>query len=305
MPHAHPPGPFDDPPRPVSPTVEISAGGTSARIATRGAEPVAWSVDGTELIWDADPSWWPKSAPVLFPLVGQTVAGGIKVDGVRYPMPVHGFAPTSTYAIEEREADRVRMSLRDNDATRAAYPFAFALTIDYRVAAGRFSAAFTVSNTGAVAMPYAIGFHPAFHWPFAGGDKHGHAIVFETAEDPMIPDVAANGMFRATRHRAPIEGRTLPLSEGLLAGTPLCFRDARSRSLHFENGIGGAIVVEAENFPHLVVWAKAGAPFVSLEQWTGHSDPEGFDGELADKPSMRFMPAGETARYAVHMSYRA
>ena len=197
------------------------------------------------------------------------------------------------------------MSLKDNAATRAAYPFAFALTVDYRVAAGRFSATFTVDNTGTVAMPYAIGFHPGFNWPFAGGDKHDHAIVFDEAEDPMIPEIAANGMFKTTRHRAPLEGRRLRLSEGLLAGIPLCFRDAKSRSLRFENGTGGAIVATVENFPHLVVWSKAGAPFVSLEQWTGHSDTEGFEGELAEKPSMRFLPAGETARHAVHLNYEA
>ncbi len=305
MPQAHPPGPYDDPPRPVSPTVEISAGGTSATIATRGAEPTAWSVDGTELIWDADPSWWPKSAPVLFPVCGQTVTGSIKVDGVRYPMPLHGFAPTATYAVDERGSDHVRMSLKDDAATRAAYPFAFALTVDYRVAAGGFSVTFTVANTGTVAMPYAIGFHPGFNWPFAGGDKHDHAIVFDEAEDPMIPEIAANGMFKTTQRRAPLEGRRLRLSEGLLAGIPFCFRDARSRSLRFENGTGGAIVATVENFPHLVVWSKPGAPFVSLEQWTGHSDTEGFEGELAEKPSMRFLPAGETARHAVHLNYEA
>ncbi len=305
MPQSRPPGPYDDPPRPVSPAVEISAGATSARIATRGAEPVAWSVDGTELIWDADPTWWPKSAPVLFPLCGQTISGTIKVDGVRYPIPLHGFAPTATYTVEEQAADHVRMGLSDDAATRAAWPFAFALTVDYRVTAGRFSAAFAVKNTGTITMPYAIGFHPGFHWPFAGGDKHGHAIVFAEAEDAMVPEVGAGGAFKATRRRLPMAGRTLPLGEGLLAGAPLCFFNARSRSLRFDDGVGGAIVVETENFPHLVVWSKAAAPFVSIEAWTGHADPEGFDGELAEKPSMRFLAAGETARHAVHMSYEA
>lgn len=303
MPRTRPPGPYDDPPRPVSPTIDISADGTSARIATRGAEPVAWSVDGAGLLWDADPTWWPKSAPVLFPLVGQTVAGSIKVDEVRYPMPVHGFAPTSTYAIEEKEADHVRMSLTDDAATRAAYPFAFALTADYRVAPGRFSAVFAVSNTGAVAMPYAIGFHPGFNWPFAGGDKFGHAIVFENAEDPHVPEVASTGMFKASRRYVPMAGQRLQLTEGLLAGTPLCFSDARSRSLRFENGVGGAIVVDVEDFPHFAIWTKAGAPYLSIEEWTSHADPEGFDGELFDKPFMRFLPAGQTARHAVHLRY--
>ena len=97
-----PPGPFTDPPRPASPTVELQAGAGRAAIATRGAEPVAWSVGDIDLLWDGDPTWWPKSSPVLFPLCGQTRAGTIKVNGVDYPIPIHGFAPTTRFAIDEQ-----------------------------------------------------------------------------------------------------------------------------------------------------------------------------------------------------------
>ena len=195
------------------------------------------------------------------------------------------------------------MALRDDPETRAAYPFAFALTVEYRVTDTALSAAFTVQNPGNVVMPYAIGFHPGFNWPFAGGEKHGHSIVFEKAEEPTVPKVGAGGVFLTTRQPVPMDGRRLPLIDGLIAGTPLCFFDANSHSVRFENGVGGAIVVEAEDFPHFALWAKAGAPYLSIEEWTGHADPEGFAGELSEKPSMLFLAAGAEARHAVRLTY--
>ena len=65
----------------------------------------------------------------------------------------------------------------------------------------------------------------------------------------------------------------------------------------------GQSLVEVDNFPHVALWTKPGAPYLSIETWTGHADPEGFDGELAEKPSMRFLEAGGTAQHAVRLRY--
>jgi galactose mutarotase-like enzyme len=48
---------------------------------------------------------------------------------------------------------------------------------------------------------------------------------------------------------------------------------------------------------------RPGAPFLCLEAWTGYSDPEGFTGELKDKPGMRLLGAGETARHSATYSF--
>jgi galactose mutarotase-like enzyme len=299
-----PPGPYTDPPRPVSHLTTLRAGDARAAIAERGAEPVAWQVGGVDLLWDGDETWWPKSSPVLFPLCGQTRFGRIKVGGRSYPIPLHGFAPTTWFTRREQAADSVNFVLGTTAKTRAAYPFDFGLSVTYRLAPdGAFTAAFEVSNLGKEPMPYAIGFHPGFNWPFARGDKHTHAVVFENAEDPMVPEVGEGGAFKHTRRRVPLDGRRLLLTDGLLAGTPLCFFEANSRSVRFENDRGAAIVVEAENFPHFAIWSKAGAPYLCIESWTGYADPEDFDGELADKPSMRFLAPGAAAHHAVRLRY--
>jgi galactose mutarotase-like enzyme len=90
---------------------------------------------------------------------------------------------------------------------------------------------------------------------------------------------------------------------GIVGGEAIDVEDVASVSLRFENGLGGAVIVEVDDFPHFAIWAKAGAPYLCIEAWTGYSDPEDFDGELADKPSMRLLPAGARARHAVRLSY--
>jgi galactose mutarotase-like enzyme len=75
--------------------------------------------------------------------------------------------------------------------------------------------------------------------------------------------------------------------------------------MRFESPQGSSIEMILENFPHLAAWTKPGAPFLSLEAWTGHADPEGFEGEMFEKPSMILLPPGATSRHRVAMRFRA
>jgi galactose mutarotase-like enzyme len=62
--------------------------------------------------------------------------------------------------------------------------------------------------------------------------------------------------------------------------------------------------MELERFPHLAVWSRPTAPFLSLEAWTGHADWEDADGELASRASMIRLRPGEMGRHGVRLSWR-
>jgi galactose mutarotase-like enzyme len=53
------------------------------------------------------------------------------------------------------------------------------------------------------------------------------------------------------------------------------------------------------------LWTRPGAPFLCLEAWTGHSDPEGFAGDLFEKPAMRALAPGARARHRAVYRYFA
>jgi galactose mutarotase-like enzyme len=289
--------------------IVLVSGEARLRVALLGAEARGWSVGGVELLWPGDPAIWPDVSPILFPIVGWT-RDGIRVAGKRYHLGVHGFARTLTFEIESASADFVGLVAHDGAATRALYPFAFAFRVEHRLAPGSWEVALEIENKGAFAMPYACGLHPGFNWPFAGADRTGAQFRFASPERPEVPVIAPGGLFSKRMRRIPLdEGTTLPLDDALFAREALCFLDAASRSVRFEQADGSALEMAVDDFPHLALWTKPGAPFLSLESWTGYGDPVGFAGDLAKKPSMRILRPHEIARhravYRFHPAARA
>lgn len=284
--------------------IELVNGPARASIATEGAELHAWQVAGADLLWSRAPSWWEKSSPILFPIVGWANQGLIRADGLARPMGVHGFAAASAFALEARTAASATFVLRDTAATRAIYPYAFRLAVTYQLEPDRICATFVLRNPGPRALPYALGLHPAFRWPLAEQPRDEHAIIFAEAEAPEVPVIAPGGLFSQARRPVPLDGRRLRLNDALFAADALCFLNARSSAFRFTAGAAGpSITLEARDFPHLALWSKPGAPFVSMEVWTGYGDPVGYDGELADKPGMRQLAADAEASHAVDFIY--
>lgn len=286
----------------MSEAIALSAGDATLRVHERGAEATSWRVAGRELLWPGGDAW-ARSSPVLFPIVGWARNGHIRVDGRSYPIGVHGFASSETFAVAERDGAGVVFTLCDSPSTRSRYPFAFRLEVSYRLAPREVAIGFSVTNTGDAAMPFAIGLHPGFLWPFAAAGPQRHAILFEREEAGSVPVIDENGLFTEASRPIALDGRRLPLSHELLAREALCFLNANSRSLRFVSPTGEAIAVEMDDFPHVALWSRPPAPFLCVECWTGHGDPRDFGGELADKPSMRKLAPGGVSRHAIRWRF--
>jgi galactose mutarotase-like enzyme len=283
-------------------SVEIASGGASARIALRGAELKSWRVDGRELIWPGDDKYWAESAPILFPVVGWT-RDGVVVEGQRYPLSLHGFARGEDFAPVEQSENHVLLRLRANERTRALYPFEFELFCEYKIENNALEIVLHVVNGSRKIMPFACGLHPGFVWPLPGATG-GHVLRFDAAERSEVPVIAPGGLFSQRRRAIPLEDRALILTPDLFEEA-LCFLDARSAGLEFSAEGGPTLRMELENFPHIALWSRPGAPFLCLEAWTGHGDPEGFSGDIFAKPSMRALAPGEKARSAARLIWRA
>jgi len=282
--------------------IELESGAARARIATHGAEWLGWSVEGRELLWAPDDVHWDRTAPVLFPVCGWTRGGVARVGGETFPLGLHGFAMGERFEVVGQGADHVTLRLTQSAATLAQYPFPFTLEVTYRLEGSGIEVTGLVRNTGEAAMPYAFGLHPGFRWPLVGGDKGTHRLVFHAPERAEVPVIASGGLFSAQMRPVPIEGRTLPLDEALFAREALCFLEAASSGLSFE-GPSARLRMDWEGFPHLVVWSRPGAPFLCLETWTGHGDPEGFEGDLFAKPSMIALPPCGEGRHRVRYAF--
>ena len=143
----------------TEPAVALAAGEARLAVARRGAEAIAWSVGGGEMLWPGDPAIWAEISPVLYPVVGWT-RDGARVGGRRYPLGLHGFASGEDFAVETAGGDFARLTLRDNVKTRALYPFAFEFAVEYRLAGPALEITLEAANPGDAAAPYACGLHP-------------------------------------------------------------------------------------------------------------------------------------------------
>jgi galactose mutarotase-like enzyme len=77
----------------AEPTILLSSGQLSARVALHGAELVQLQdAEGRDLLWDGNPAFWTGRAPLLFPIVGRVAGDHICVDSTFYPLATHGFA---------------------------------------------------------------------------------------------------------------------------------------------------------------------------------------------------------------------
>jgi galactose mutarotase-like enzyme len=283
--------------------IRLRSGDTVAEISCGGAELLRWDVGGEPLLWTPDTAIWAETAPILFPVVGWTRGGQVRVGGKTYPLGLHGFARRAAFQVARLAPDFVRLALDSTPETLALYPFDFRLCVDYRLEGPALSVGLSVTNRGTEPMPYACGLHPGFRWPLASGSKAGHRIIFDAREEPLVPEITSAGLFAKSRRSVPLEGHVLELTQELFAREALCFLNARSQGLRFEAEDGAALDVELGDFPHIALWTKPPAPFLAIEFWTGHGDPDGFDGDLSAKPSMRLLRPGESACHAARFTF--
>ena len=285
--------------------VAIGSDTLSARINPHGAE--LWSLidtQGRQYMTDADPAFWSGHAPILFPVVGSLAGDRLLVDGVAYPLARHGFARRSGFDVVEHAADQVHFRLVDSPATRAVYPFAFALDLQFRLEGWRLDITASVTNPGAVPLPFSFGYHPAFAWPLPGGaDKAAHRLTFAEPEPGAVRRVApGTGLLMPDLEDSPVVGRDLALDAALFRADALIWTDLASRSLRYGAPGGASLDLAFPDMPMLGLWQVPGAHYICIEPWQGHADPQGFDGEFVSKPGLVILPPGAVRSFRLSVT---
>jgi galactose mutarotase-like enzyme len=281
--------------------VEIRSEGLAVRINPVGAELFAIAApDGRALLYDGDPAFWSFRAPLLFPVVGMLANGRYRTQGRFYALEKHGFARRRRFRLADRAADRAVLYLEADAETLAVYPFRFRLEAAFHLAGAALTVTARVCNLGAETMPASFGFHPAFPWPLpGGGERLGHTIVFAEDEPAPIRQVGPDGLVRSEALASPVEGRTLRLRDGLFANDALIFDALRSTSLVYAGPEGRGLRISFQGTPLLGLWTKPGAPFLCVEPWSGLADPEGFDGDIFEKPWILALEPSEERSFAM------
>ena len=287
---------------------EIGNGLLCVRASERGAELQSIrTADGTEYLWQGDAKYWSDRSPTIFPYVARLTEGSYTFVGRRYALPIHGFAPQAAFAAEPAASDTLRFTLCDSEATRAAYPFRFRFTVEYRLEGPSLIIGYAVENRGDGPMYFGAGVHPGFNVPLDPGVPfESYRLRFDAPCRPQrvgfSPDCFVTG---ETAPYALREDRILPLRHDLFDDDAVILKDT-ARRLKLYSPLGKRAVTFA--FPDLPVfglwhWPRTDAPYVCLEAWSSLPSRVGVVEDLATQPDLVRLPSGQTWRTAVTVTF--
>ena len=134
---------------------------------------------GTEYLFDANPAYWGRSAPVLFPFVGSLKNKSFVYEGKSYQMGQHGFARDRDFSLLQKEEASIWFRLTSNEETLAIYPLPFVLDIGYQLEDNSIRVLWNVHNPSDKSLLFSIGAHPAFLCPPCGGGMDGCYLGFD------------------------------------------------------------------------------------------------------------------------------
>lgn len=66
-------------------------------VSKKGAELQSIVANGREFLWQGNPAFWGRRAPILFPIVGRLADDTLRINGHEYTMKQHGFARDSEF----------------------------------------------------------------------------------------------------------------------------------------------------------------------------------------------------------------
>ena len=267
-------------------------------VSDHGAEirSVIRKSDGTELMWQADPAYWGRTSPVLFPLVGNYFEKKSVYDGKTYEMGQHGFARDMDFTLIKETKDELVFELKDNAASHEKYPFDFELVIGYVLTDLTIKMSWTVRNTNDSKMYFSIGAHPAFNC-----DLNTYSLYFEKAGKPvseLLANVIANdgsGCLSEETDRHKLNNGVLKLSDELFFKDALIMEGEQSDRVTLRDDNGNDIVTVTCPTKLFGVWSpvKKHAPFVCIEPWYGRCDRVGFNQKLEEREYGNIMDKGE------------
>lgn len=269
----------------------------SVNINTKGAElsSLLDKRNGVEHMWMADPKFWPRQAPLLFPCVGESKDGIINIEGVDYPMGRHGFVRHEVFTVVEESAVNVILELRSKASTRVHFPFEFAFRVGFELKETKLIQSFEVVNTDKRNIGFQLGGHPAFSVPFRQEEQFSdYHIQFDT---PMTIDrhlLSSNGLYNLETRRVLTDDDKIDLFYELFNEDALVFKEILSKKVWIQAKKGGKrLQVDYQGFPHLGIWSIPGANYVCIEPWIGCADDVNQSKDFWLKDSLVSLRPGE------------
>ncbi|MCR4891603.1 MAG: aldose 1-epimerase family protein [Lachnospiraceae bacterium] len=272
-----------------------------------------------EYLWQADPMYWKRTSPVLFPLVGNYFEKQSIYKGKIYEMSQHGFARDMEFQQLSKSGREVWYELLDNEETREKYPFAFRLQIGYRLEGRSLKVMWKVENTNGEKMYFSIGAHPAFNCSL---DRS--YLTFDSGRAVFLTQIlGSDGCLSGREDELFVADGRLYLDDDLFSEDALILEGRQTQSVtlwriiqteeesHEEEAISGQgevveRIVKVDFDSDLVgLWSPANmhAPFMCIEPWYGRADREGFHKKLEEREYGNSLEPGQVFDASYTMTF--
>lgn len=268
-------------------------------VKEHGAELASIRKGSTEYLWQADPAFWGRHSPVLFPIVGSVWEKRYRVGGREYGLGQHGFARDMDFSMVSSSDAEVRYRLESSEETLEKYPWPFVLEIAYRLHDNKLDVIWEVENPGTEDMYFQIGAHPAFNYPDYDPDRQERGFFsFDRSVGLECIRIKEKGCVDAeTKYplEVPADGLLPVTRETFDAIDTIMLQDSQIGKVTFHRIDGSPWLSLSFDAPVVGIWSPPtkNAPFICIEPWYGRCDRAGYEGEFKDKDWINRLASGE------------
>ncbi len=266
-----------------------------ATISEKAAEVISFyrKDNQIETIWCRNPEGWRNCNPILFPYTGPLKNGEYTYDGVTYKVGQHGFARDAIFTFESCTEDSATLSLSASEETKKYYPFDFKLFVTYRLDGCKLLLSYCVENKDERALPFDIGFHPAFNCPLTPDKAYSDYCIHFEKEEKLACE-RGDGVIIP-------DGDSFPLDKYLVKGS-FFYHDNQIRSNYAELTDGEhTIRVGKEHFKTIGFWTpKEHAGLMCIEPWEPENDLEKVN-FFRDDAKVNLLPPKEEFRCSYYI----
>lgn len=248
-----------------------------------------------EYMWNADPAYWKRTSPVLFPLVGGLKNGTYRMNGQEYPMGQHGFARDMEFKLKSQVAHEIWFVLESDADTMEKYPYPFALELGYELADMTVIVKWRVKNLSEDTMFFSIGGHPAFLCPIDEGTKQSDYRIRFDSKEKIVSSCLENGLVSGKKVTYGLQDGILPVTEHLFDGDALVIEHDQAHRVALVTPDGRDYLTVKFDAPLFGIWSppKKQAPFICIEPWYGRCDRADYTGDWKEREWMQSLGAGE------------
>lgn len=279
----------------------IENGILTVEVSEKGAEMVGILKQGRQVLWNANPDFWNRHAPILFPIVGRLRDDKCRFGARECSMKQRGFARDSQFV---PTGNRGELKLAKKPS-REVYPFDFELTVRYELDDNQIKIVWNVANKGEETMWFQIGGHPGFMLPeYDENDTvHGYFRLYDAEGEltrPLLLSTLEDGLRVPLSTPKPMLTEVLPIENGTFAQGALLIEERQVTAVELlDKSHRPVLRVDCPQAEAFGLWApyKKGCPFVCIEPWCGIADTHDFTGDFSERECAHALAPNQTYEF--------